>query len=163
MRVLRGARCGSSARRDLRGGHRANGVPTSICKEMKTFCKYFLAFALGAALSAFAISIFIPGTVRRDIGFVGSSDPRWTLDAFETINSELPQLVDNSYLKFTVVPGNSGRSYNVVGFDTRLIARFGFTKWDDSLDRIDARMDALSIENNKQNKAEMATPRNPSD
>ena len=33
MRVLRGARCGSSARRDLRGGHRANGVPTSIAKK----------------------------------------------------------------------------------------------------------------------------------
>jgi hypothetical protein len=30
MRVLRGARCGNSARRDLRGGHRAIGVPTSI-------------------------------------------------------------------------------------------------------------------------------------
>ncbi len=30
MRVLRGARCGNSARRDLRGGHRATGVPTSI-------------------------------------------------------------------------------------------------------------------------------------
>jgi len=27
---LRGARCGSSARRDLRGGHRATGVPTSM-------------------------------------------------------------------------------------------------------------------------------------
>ena len=30
MRVLRGARCGSSARRDLRGGRRTTGVPTSI-------------------------------------------------------------------------------------------------------------------------------------
>lgn len=34
MRVLRGARCGSSARRDLRGGHRATGVPTSIALKM---------------------------------------------------------------------------------------------------------------------------------
>ena len=33
MRVLRGARCGNSARRDLRGGHRAIGVPTSIGKN----------------------------------------------------------------------------------------------------------------------------------
>ena len=31
LRVLREARCGSSARRDLRGGHRATRVPTSIC------------------------------------------------------------------------------------------------------------------------------------
>src|ERR1035437_8894129 len=30
LRVLRGARCGNSARRDLRGGRRAIGVPTSI-------------------------------------------------------------------------------------------------------------------------------------
>ena len=33
MRVLRGARCGNSARRDLRGGHRAIGVPTSIARK----------------------------------------------------------------------------------------------------------------------------------
>ena len=30
LRVLRGARCGSSARRDLQGGRRATGVPTLI-------------------------------------------------------------------------------------------------------------------------------------
>ena len=30
---IRGARCGNSARRDLRGGRRATGVPTSICKK----------------------------------------------------------------------------------------------------------------------------------
>ena len=34
MRVHRGARCGNSARRDLRGGHWATSVPTSICKKM---------------------------------------------------------------------------------------------------------------------------------
>jgi hypothetical protein len=130
---------------------------------MKTLCKYLLAFALGAALSAFAISIFIPTTVLRNIGFVGSSDPRWTLDAFETINSDLPQLVDNPNLTFAVVPESSGRSYNVIGFDTRLIARFRLADWDDPLAKIDARMDALLIENNKQNKAEMATPNQPPD
>ena len=135
----------------------------TFCKEMKTFCKYFLTFALGAILSAFVISIFIPGTIQTYNGFVGSSDPRWTLDAFETINSELPQLVDNSNLRFAVVPDNSGRSYSVVGFDTRLAARFSFPKLDGSLDKIDARMDALSSENNKQNKSEEPTPNPPSD
>ena len=30
---IRGARCGSSARRDLRGGRRATGVPTSIGRK----------------------------------------------------------------------------------------------------------------------------------
>jgi hypothetical protein len=32
LRVLRGARCGSSARRDLRGGRRAIGGPTPIAR-----------------------------------------------------------------------------------------------------------------------------------
>ncbi len=130
---------------------------------MKTFCKYFLTFALGAALSALVISIFLPGTVQRNRGVWGSSNLEWTQDAFEKINSELPQLVGDPNLTIAVYPASSGRSYNVIGFDRRLIARFRMTNWDAPFDKIDARMDELLIQNNKQNKSEMATPRKPSD
>lgn len=119
---------------------------------MKTFCKYFLSFALGAALSAFTISIFIPGTVQTHRGFFGSGGMQWTQDSFETINSELPQLVDSPYLTFAVVPASSGRAYNVIGFDTRLVARFRPTNWDVPLAKINARMDDLLDEYNKQKK-----------
>ena len=40
VRVLRGARCGSSARRDLRGGRRITGVPTSIDNKMNKRIAY---------------------------------------------------------------------------------------------------------------------------
>ena len=62
MRVLRGARCGSSARRDLRGGHRAAGVPTSIlCRfhhsEGEGLVDIFTRNARSPGLLAFQLSM----------------------------------------------------------------------------------------------------------
>ena len=96
----------------------------------------------------------------------GSYRGIWSLETFEKINSELPQLVDSVYLQFAVIPMSSGSGYQVVGFDTRLRARFELTDWDEwesALSKIDSRMSTIQIETKKQNKSEMATPRKPSD
>ena len=127
------------------------GWTHTFCEEMKTFSKYTLAFAMGAAAATFVFSIFIPGTVQRNRGFWGSGGPDWTQDAFETINSELPQLVNNPHLTFAITPVDSGSGYDITGFDTRLIARFGLTNWDIPIAKINSRMDALLELNKKHN------------
>ena len=63
MRVLRGARCGNSARRDLRGGHRVIGVPTSIVKKLMQRNHYHLAIVTSVIvlLSIASLVVFSPG------------------------------------------------------------------------------------------------------
>jgi len=88
---FRGARCGSSARRDLRGGRRATGVPTLIDKEMKkrilvaiVLCIFFCSIGIffisilkgGATLTVYNdsstqlnnVSVELSGGGAKDIG-----------------------------------------------------------------------------------------------
>jgi hypothetical protein len=56
VRVLRGVRCGSSAGRDLRGGCRTSGVPTSIDKNMRLLFIAILSVCIPALSYADTLS-----------------------------------------------------------------------------------------------------------
>ena len=111
---------------------------------MKYITILFCVFAAGVGITVATIAMFKPG---RLFASRSSNSTPFTLDAFEKINRELPEIVDDRAISFAVIPIAHG--YEIVGWDSGLGARFGRTKWDHPVSLIDARMEDLRNESAK--------------
>ena len=91
MRVLRGARCGNSARRDLRGGHRATGVPTSIGLKLPSNNMKTIPVAITLALAGIA-TFSIGRDISEDKIAAGKTVERQTLTLDRSQQEEIETL-----------------------------------------------------------------------
>jgi hypothetical protein len=112
---------------------------------MKYITILFCVFAAGVGITVATIAMFKPGRLFAIRGSYNSTP--FTLDAFEKINRELPEIVDDRAISFAVIPISDG--YEIVGWDSGLGARFERTKWDHLVSLIDARMEDLRNESAK--------------
>ena len=118
VRVPRGARCGKSARRDLRGGRQATGVPTSIANKLMRFA-LILMLCLAEICPA--------STLLLNPSFEDSDMSPWTRTAISGIRpwahgSASPQ--DGSWYVFTVDQASIEQSFGSILGST--ITEFSF-------------------------------------
>lgn len=95
---------------------------------MKKAIKLLLSFLGGVVVATTVISIWLPPRLVSSISISGvrGLSPLWSLEAFETINSEMTELVTDPNITMAVIPTAGGNGYNVMASADLLCARFGF-------------------------------------
>ena len=125
----------------------------NVRHKMKQLAKYLLAFLLGSGFALGIVSFTHPNIVIAIREGLHGSSP-WSLESFEKINRELPDIVGDRSRSLAVIPRNSG--YEITGADLSLFGYFRRT-WDRPLELIDTRMTELR---NEEQKAEQVVPPN---